>query len=428
MKIQKLFFYISLLFYLSIGQLYELDAMDKSATQWVYLNILNITNAVIFLFFFKDYHHSIKIVFFKKPYFIFFLFLVSLTISIIYAPNLSIAFIKLSEWLTIFISSLIIGTILKILRPSIKTISALIVVSLMADLYFTYQSYFQFIKYIDFSRDYSIYLKGVSGNKNITAASFVIRLPFIFYLLLSSKNNVIKAFAFISSMLVIYAIFLLTARASIISLFLMFIIVITYLLYKRKEFGIKKIIIQTFLIGLIFFIPVLISNFSNTSSISITERVASINTADDQSSQNRLTYYQDAINRFIENPIMGVGLGNWKIKSIDYVSKEMQSYIIPYHVHNDFLEIAAESGIVSLLLYILIFYFVLIRILRLVNSSKFNLEVPLFGVVLFMSGLGFFIDSMLNFPHARPLMMVMFGFIISLAYLDFNPINANNEK
>ena len=46
-----------------------------------------------------------------------------------------------------------------------------------------------------------------------------------------------------------------------------------------------------------------------------------------------------------QNPILGIGMGNWQLESIKADRENIQSYIIPYHVHNDFLELAAEIGI-----------------------------------------------------------------------------------
>ena len=44
------------------------------------------------------------------------------------------------------------------------------------------------------------------------------------------------------------------------------------------------------------------------------------------------------------NPIFGVGLGNWKLKSIDYDLKDIEGYVVPYHAHSDFIQIGAELG------------------------------------------------------------------------------------
>jgi O-antigen ligase len=55
------------------------------------------------------------------------------------------------------------------------------------------------------------------------------------------------------------------------------------------------------------------------------------------------------------NPIFGTGLGNWKLKSIDYDSKDINGYVVPYHAHSDFIQLGAELGIIGFLLYLGVF-------------------------------------------------------------------------
>ena len=82
-------------------------------------------------------------------------------------------------------------------------------------------------------------------------------------------------------------------------------------------------------------------------SANINNRISTIS-ADDKSVSLRLGYYKQAFNHFIKNPFIGVGLGNWKLKSIDYDNKTMTGYIVQYHAHNDFLQFLAELGIIEL--------------------------------------------------------------------------------
>ena len=50
------------------------------------------------------------------------------------------------------------------------------------------------------------------------------------------------------------------------------------------------------------------------------------------------------------NPVFGVGLGNWKLKSIEYDAKDILGYVVPYHAHSDFIQLGAELGIIGFLL------------------------------------------------------------------------------
>ena len=55
-----------------------------------------------------------------------------------------------------------------------------------------------------------------------------------------------------------------------------------------------------------------------------------------------MRYYKQGLGHFIDNPIIGVGIGNWKLKSIDYDKKNIYGFIIPYHAHNDFIQLGVE--------------------------------------------------------------------------------------
>ena len=85
-------------------------------------------------------------------------------------------------------------------------------------------------------------------------------------------------------------------------------------------------------------------------------RAATISLSTNDGSVNqRLRYYDDVLEHMRSNPIFGVGLGNWKLKSIDYDSKDIVGYIVPYHAHSDFIQLGAELGIFGFLLYLGIF-------------------------------------------------------------------------
>lgn len=401
--------YISLLLlYLGIGQLYNLEAIDKAMTQWVYLNTINILSFLTFIFkkpkkSFLKYLQSVEFILLG-------LFLVFLSISILYAENKTESLLKLSRWLTILVTTYSLVLIIDRLKPSLKLISALVTISLIADIYFSLDAYFQFIKYSPYRFEFANYLKGVTGNKNITSASFIIRLPFIFYLVYTFKSNALKSIFAIISATVVYLIFLLSARATFISLVLIFLLGLIFELIKKNKSKINSI-----LFSLIFIIPFVLSlvTVQSNSTAFITNRITTINTNDESTSQ-RLRFYNHAIKSIANKPFTGVGLGNWKLKSIEYDKGNINSYIIPYHVHNDFLEIAAESGLFALLSYILLLFvaakkFFLKAVFEIKNHEKY------FGLIVLMSGTGFVIDSLLNFPHARPIVMIMFSLILALS-------------
>ncbi|MGM0441209.1 MAG: tetratricopeptide repeat protein [Elusimicrobiota bacterium] len=84
---------------------------------------------------------------------------------------------------------------------------------------------------------------------------------------------------------------------------------------------------------------------------------------------HRLLIWRDTVKMGLENPFTGVGIGEFHLEFPEYASGELRkvyppgSFIVNY-VHNEFLEIFAETGIVGLGLYLwflVIFYIAVLK-------------------------------------------------------------------
>ena len=93
-------------------------------------------------------------------------------------------------------------------------------------------------------------------------------------------------------------------------------------------------------------------------------------------------------------------------------------YLVPYHAHNDFLEITAELGLLGGLSYFMIFVIVALTLLKLFFNSNFKLHFFVIGSAFIV----YVIDALLNFPIERPIMQIPFALIISytLASIKFS--------
>ena len=114
------------------------------------------------------------------------------------------------------------------------------------------------------------------------------------------------------------------------------------------------------------------------------------------------------------NPIFGVGLGNWKLKSIDYDAKDIAGYIVPYHAHSDFIQLGAELGIVGFLLYLGVFVWAVFFVYRIIRYSNRSVEEKVFLFLLLNALVVYSIDANLNFPIARPQVLVVWTLIMAL--------------
>ena len=104
-------------------------------------------------------------------------------------------------------------------------------------------------------------------------------------------------------------------------------------------------------------------------------RAATISfSTNDGSVNQRLRYYKDVLTHLKSNPIMGVGLGNWKLKSIQYDADDIEGYVVPYHAHSDFIQLGAELGIIGFLLYLSIFFLHFIILLNLSATLIYQIQ------------------------------------------------------
>ena len=140
---------------------------------------------------------------------------------------------------------------------------------------------------------------------------------------------------------------------------------------------------------------------------------------------NRINYYSQAVNFIVKNPIFGTGIGNWKIKSIDTDKENIVGYVLPYHVHNDYLEIGAEIGIIGLGIYLWIlligFRDPVINFFKIIFTKEKLDKKYLEWICVSMYVFVFFIDSNINFPFHRPIVYI--NIIVLLAYLNSKRID-----
>lgn len=257
-------------------------------------------------------------------------------------------------------------------------------------------------------------LETFTPNKNITAAIIACHLPFVFilYSYVNSKKVYLIGLVSIIIFIGVVDIIFLSARASLLGLFgSLFFVYIICLVFK------KKLSKKLHLFSLILILAAIFSNFylGSANSASLNKRIASINLADESANQ-RMRYYKHGITHFSNNPLIGIGLGAWKLKSIEYDKENIIQYIVPYHLHNDFIQYGTELGIIGFLLYAGIFLNILV-----INIKRIKINLNL-SISLIMSITILFFDSNLNFPHHRPIMMILFGFIIALT--QYNKVNA----
>ena len=114
----------------------------------------------------------------------------------------------------------------------------------------------------------------------------------------------------------------------------------------------------------------------------------------------------------LDQPFTGFGIENWKIVSIKYVKEKMRYYEVPYHAHNDFLQIGAETGIIGFLSYIFIFLYIFYKLIKQIfQEDKIHFDKDKY-LPFILCILIYCFDSSINFPRARPVNVINLSLVI----------------
>jgi O-antigen ligase/tetratricopeptide (TPR) repeat protein len=420
----NLFPLVACALYFMVHFISDWGAYDAMGAQWMYMVCLDLLVILVLLARKNDYTTAIARQFdniFSKLYLAFF---VLAGISIITAINPTESWVCYVRMIATIVAYFNMAILLQGRVDLFKIIAQLIAILLFIE---SVQTISQFLKGSSENTDLTaliMSLKGTAGNKNIFAAGVAIKVPFLIYCIhhfkLAGKlvNTVILFFA-------AWAIFILNARAtylSVILILLMYLVfcAITYRKEKRLDLGLLRIGMVLVPMVIAFFISQL--ELTNTLSAqqelpqsfgNVTSRLGSIAATDDESNQVRFRLWSHAIDYTKKHPLMGCGVGNWKIASIPYQRTITNDLFVPIHAHNDFLEVFAELGILGGLLYLSLFVCIIVFTWKTFFSSASD-ETKLASVFSLMAFVTYMVDAMFNFPIERPVSQVFFAFVVAL--------------
>ena len=426
--------YILLVLYIITGSLSNFKAIDILAPQWIFLGAVNILACLYFLFFNNSSAQN-GLSKLSKSIFIYaylFYFLWS-GLSYFYAINPTETLLNLPRLGNTFFAVFFCFLLLNNLENKVVLISRIFIGFLCFELLSFYSDFFTQLETKDFN---AMNLKGVAGNKNITAASIAFKVPFVLYSIVTVRKGLLKIILSLILFAALFSISVLYARAAILSSFIVFIIFLSYSLYNlviNRSNLVKGL--PNFLLTIVPYVAAILLNLAFTSSQNkgdITSQLGDIEFTE-QSSNGRFQYWSDAYEQVSDHPILGAGLGNWKIASISYGKNHIKGYTVPYHAHNDFIHIFTEVGVLGGIAYLSLFIiltFFLFRLLYVQRKEDGNTDFSLFLLVLPFIIYG--IDAGLNFPIARPLMQsslaLYMGLLLSIYLNRFTSKNISPVK
>ena len=419
---------IILTLYLCIGFIPNLGAVDKIAPQWFVMTILNLISLFIFFYHRNILNKLISPIVYSSMSLTYIVFIIWAGLSFFYSINPVEVVVNITRQVNVLIMFLSMGIFFYEMKQKSLFFSWIITIILAIETYFVLDQLLELLNTTgNISKRAS--LKGVAANPNITAFSIVNKLPFVIYLLLKSKR---KLFKIVFTVLITGSLICLSAiqsRASFLAVGLIYFLSFFALFFDSDKKLKKRILSGLYILLPLVFSIVINQTFLSNKGADFIKRASSIGlTNSDKSISARLRYYSHVIEQIKETPFLGVGLGNWKFKSIMFDANDIEGYIVPYHAHSDFIQLGAELGIIGFILYLGIFLWAIYYVYLLIRHSDYTLEEKLF-LFLLLAGLGsYFIDANLNFPIARPQVLVIWAGIMSLIMVYFQRYKAKKNK
>ena len=407
-----------LILYLCIGFIPNWGAVDKIAPQWLGMNILNGIVILYILFNRKYFLGALSKLLGSKLTLLYGFFILWAAGSFFYALNQTEQLVNISRQVNVFLMYCCMLVLLSGIKNKIGFLSWVLIAILTVEIYYV------LVQAIDMINTRGAIasgeLKGVTANRNITAFSLAIKTPFVYYLIHTQKKPFVKISLALLSFAVFLGLTMIQSRASFLATgfgIAAFLGALVYIGFQVEKKHVKKLIFSASGVILPMLMAITINQTvlkdKGADAVSRAATIGAITT--DDSITARIRYYTDVLNQFKSSPIFGVGLGNWKLKSIDFDKYDIKGYVVPYHAHSDFIQLGAELGLFGFLSYLGIFFLTIFFAFKLVikNTEK-PLEQRLF-IFLLLVALGIYsVDASLNFPIARPQVLVVWTLILAL--------------
>lgn len=270
---------------------------------------------------------------------------------------------------------------------------------------------------------------GMMYHKNEYSSALLWMLPFLAYGIYRFRGGW-QIVSILTVLLVLIMIVLVKTRAVWVGIALaMFVIAIILIFFARKlEFPIilRNLMAAAMIVGILGVVTIF-SMEKPKDRYSLPGRIRSITETTSPDNIHRINVWKTTLKMIKKKPFTGWGAGNWNLEVAYYFDGKFTE--VPQlnwaRPHNDYLWVAAEKGVIGLLVYLLLFGFTIFYLLKvLARSQKMEnrmLALFLLGGIISYLGVSFF-----NFPYERPnhqvyLALMLAGAAVLYHQLDLRP-------
>ncbi len=382
------------------------------------LKYSNITTAAAFVIFLVWAFHILIYRDFKLPssrqLFYFFCFALIATFSS--ALRWDESSFYYADLLKVFILYFLIANLAKTKKDIAVIVITLLILGLMTSVLAIYQS----THGIGLQMSGGILrVTGFSNDPNDLALSLLLLLPFAFGLLVRSQRLGVKAVYLTLFSIYLIVIGLTFSRAVYLGLPILIIISAWKFMEKGKRFLAIVTVSLIFSVGL-FFLPQKV--WQRIQTITMTEL--------DPSIWSRLDGYIVGGKMMAEHPIVGVGIGRWRLEywPVAFASPLVRTKSSSVQ-HNIFLEVGSETGFLGLFFFILLIIcaFRDIRETRRIFDRLNEEMLAMFSQALEIGLIGFLISTMFVAAIHVKFFWIILGFMLALRGLALSLLAKKKE-
>ena len=403
--------------YIDIGFLFALlfipfmppfGRLDIVGPQYLYLSVLLFGFIIIKLVSIKKFEFKLN---YSTSFYL--LFLIMALLSIFNSFNVTESVIELTKHFVTFFFLVFTCSIFNNKRSYISSAIIVLVGFLFLETCYILKIFIENYSFElppDRLRDF----EGLAYNQNIASNSILVKIPLALFLFFKTKGKINKILLLVIIAISVFDILIIGSRSAIFGIYLLLLSLITLFLFSRKfnlvEIN-KKILLKPILIILSVFILQNVLYINSKANLQALDRTTQLF---DASTNYRLNLWESSLEMIKDNPLLGIGIGNWKIISIKYAKNYITEYTVPIHAHNDFIHLMAETGILGGLFYTLFFVSPFYFLKK--NYSIFSSREKILSIFLTLSLMFLGIDSFFNFPRVRPYSLLNLFWVIAFIY------------
>ncbi len=309
-------------------------------------------------------------------------------------------------------------------------LKAFIIFSLIASLVGLIQAFNVFPEN-GFSIKAAYLIKGNFSHKNMFSQILFLSFTFAVYSIFEFKNGWRKA-AFIGAGTNLILIVVLMTRSVWVALFVATLV--SFLLFyfyirknaKGKIFTKPIIYTLTGVVGAGILALVLFSQLDNDNTIK--KHILEATDFKSGNTYHRLNIWKKSKPIVQENPIIGVGAGNWKIEILKYdVVLYQGGWIVPRRTHNDYISVITETGILGLMAFLGMFTILIWYGIKLIKKQP-DKKDKLFALALLFALVGYMTFSFFSFTKERIETQILINTIFAFIVYQYYELKGDKSK